>query len=82
MPSARFQFCDDCPVGCQSCARQLRRALEQVAGIEEIAISVKHQRITIGYSPIFLDYDSIGEKLADLGYVVRPISLDGQLGNH
>lgn len=37
-----------------------------------ISISVTQQRILIGFNPVFLEYDAIGEKLADLGYVVRP----------
>ena len=59
---------------CAACARRLRRRLRRVCGIEDIRISVARQRIAIGYNTVFLDSDGLGEKLAELGHVVRPLA--------
>lgn len=76
MEIAHFQFVEDCRLECPTCAHRLRRALQRVSGIEEIRISVNRQRISIGYNGILIDYDALGEKLADFGYVVRGLELE------
>jgi hypothetical protein len=53
-------------------ALRLRRALESTCGVEAISISIKRQVIWIEHNPLFLDADAIGEKLARLGFVIRP----------
>lgn len=72
MSTACFEFSDDCGLRCQTCARRLRRALERVSGIEDIRMSVKHQRLCIAFNPVLLESDAIGELLAELEYVVLP----------
>jgi copper chaperone CopZ len=69
---AQFEFADDDPLRCPACARRLRKRLQRVSGIEAIGISVARQRISIGYNTVLLDADDLGEKLAELGHVVRP----------
>lgn len=73
MGVARFEFIEEERLECATCARRLRRALQRVSGIEEVSISVQQQRLSVAYNPVLLDRDSIGEKLADLGHVVRPV---------
>lgn len=72
MACASFEFVEDDPLQCAHYARRLRRALQRIAGIEALAISIEKQWISITYNPILLDSDTLGEKLADLGHVVRP----------
>lgn len=72
MASASFAFVEDDPLRCRDSARRLRRALQRVPGIEAVAISIEKQRVSIAYNGSLLDPDTLGEKLADLGHVVRP----------
>ena len=72
MGVARFEFVEDNRLECGDCARRLRRTLQRVPGIEEISISVRRQRVSIGYHTALLDRDALGERLAELGHVVRP----------
>jgi len=72
MAFAAFEFVEDDPLRGRKCAARIRRALQHVCGIEAVTIDVRRQRISIMYNPILLDGDWLGEKLADLGHVVRP----------
>lgn len=72
MPCASFEFVEDDPLQCPHCARRLRRALQRVHGIEAVAISIEKQWISITFNAVLLDCDTLGEKLADLGHVVKP----------
>lgn len=72
MPCASFEFVEDDPLQCPHCARRLRRALQRVPGIEAVAISIEKQWISITFNAVLLDCDTLGEKLADLGHVVKP----------
>ncbi|HWA38279.1 MAG TPA: hypothetical protein VG873_10480 [Burkholderiales bacterium] len=72
MARAAFEFVEDDPLQGRECAMRIRRALERVCGVEGITIDVRKQRISITYNPILLDGDWLGEKMADLGHVVRP----------
>lgn len=54
-------------------ARHVRRELERTCGVEAITISVKRQLIVVDYNSLYLDGDALGEKMADLGFVVRPV---------
>lgn len=72
MPCASFEFVEDDPLQCPHCARRLRRALHRMPGIEAVAISIEKQWISITFNAVLLDSDTLGEKLADLGHVVKP----------
>lgn len=72
MAFAAFEFVADDPLQGHEAAARIRRALQRVCGIEAVTIDVRGQRISITYNPILLDGDWLGEKLADLGHVVRP----------
>lgn len=72
MAFATFAFVEDDPLQGRESAARIRRALQRVCGIEAVTIDVRRQRISITYNPILLDGDWLGEKLADLGHVVRP----------
>ena len=69
---AHFDFAEDDPLRRPACTRRLRRHLQRTCGVETVTISVARQGITIGFNPVFLDPDALGEKLAELGHVVRP----------
>lgn len=69
---ASFAFVEDDPLQCDQCTRRLREALQRVPGIEAVSISIEEQWIAIRFNPVLLDSDTLGEKLADLGHVVRP----------
>lgn len=66
-----LQFLEQPPIESRS-VRRLRYSLERTCGIEAISISVKRQVIFIDHNPLFIDGDDLGEKLADLGFVVGP----------
>lgn len=72
MAFAAFEFVEDDPLQGRESGARIRRALQRVCGIEAVTIDVRGQRISITYNPILLDGDWLGEKLADLGHVVRP----------
>lgn len=53
------------------CAQSLVRSLERVMGIEDITLSCETQRILLVFHPGLITVNDLGEKLAELGYVVR-----------
>jgi copper chaperone CopZ len=66
-----FGVLQDSPLTCRRCARRLRRALAHVPGIEKIGVSLRYQRLAIGYNPVLLDEDDLVQRLAELGFGVR-----------
>lgn len=51
----------------------LNDALARVPGIEEIRANATQRRIWISFNSALIDEATLGEKLVELGYRVRPL---------
>lgn len=60
-------------ISCAGCAKRVKGALAQVAGVTRVRVSVNTHQVTLEYEPDHVGERQLEERLGALGYpVVRP----------
>lgn len=72
MNTVEFEVVGEEQLHCVACETRVARSLERLPGIQAVKASAKTQRISIWFNAAVVDEASLGEKLAELGYVVQP----------
>ncbi|HIK19266.1 MAG TPA: cadmium-translocating P-type ATPase [Leptolyngbyaceae cyanobacterium M33_DOE_097] len=69
-PSLKTQQMQVGGMDCPSCERKIETALQKLAGVDEVAVDVATERMTISYDPQQIDEQAIADRVISLGYTV------------
>lgn len=69
-PSLKTQQMQVGGMDCASCAAKIETALERLAGVSEVSVSVATERLTISYNPQQITEADIKNRVVSLGYTI------------
>jgi copper chaperone len=57
-------------ISCGHCARTIRAALSEAAGVEQVVVDIAAQQVTVAYNPVAIDETEMKAMLAAVDYPV------------
>ncbi|NLV16556.1 MAG: copper-translocating P-type ATPase [Syntrophomonadaceae bacterium] len=64
-------------MSCQHCVRQVTTTLEQLAGVEDVQVSLENSQASFHYNPEQIDMTAIHAAIEDAGYSTEPEPTEG-----